>query len=66
MIKILEHKFEKQVSGKNYIRADIVCDTVDELVTEYENNVFTQGSITLVINTGDFYVLNSSGTWQEQ
>lgn len=61
-IKFLETKHEKV----NTARVEIAVDSASELVTEYKGITFTQGSIAWDISTGDFYGLDSSGTWYKQ
>lgn len=47
-------------------RAEIAVDNVSDLTTTLNDYVFTAGSIAWDISTGDFYGLNSSGTWVKQ
>ena len=55
--------------NKKYIFAEISVDSVDELPAADEavnGKYLVAGSIALVIATGDFYVLNSTGNWIKQ
>lgn len=64
-MKIIHSYSEKIVGTVNYIRADIMVDTVAELpaVDSIPNIHLTMGSIGYVINDAEYYVLNSAGTW---
>lgn len=65
-IKVLNSTHEKTVGKVNYIRAEIIVDSAAELPAEINGNVLTMGSIAWDISTGDFYGLDSTGTWHNQ
>ena len=67
MIKILSSVTETIRDGVNYIRADVAVDSAAELTVEgFQNYHFTMGSIAWDVSTGDFYALNSEGSWYKQ
>lgn len=66
MIKILSSVTETIREGVNYIRADIAVDSASDLTVEFASFHFTMGSIAWDISTGDFYGLDSTGTWTKQ
>lgn len=45
---------------------ELNADSAADLATTYEGYDIAAGSICLDISTGDFYVLNGSGTWVTQ
>ena len=67
MVKIIKQNYERPdpTTNKNVCRPYIVVDTEDELpaVDDFDNMILSQGSSCYVIGTGNFYVLNSEGTW---
>lgn len=65
-IKILKSIHKKAADKTNYIRAQISVDSAAELPTEINGNVLTMGSLAWVVRTGDFYALDSTGTWYNQ
>ena len=65
-VKILKSTFEKLVEGTNYIRAEIAVDSSSDLTTTIGGQVLTAGSIAWDISTGNFYGLDSSGSWHKQ
>lgn len=63
-MKIIASRNEGMKDGKNYLRAELIADSVSELSIEGMSNYhFTFGSIAYCIAEKSFYVLNSSGTW---
>ena len=66
MVKIISSVHKKIVGKTNYIRAEIIVDSVTELPTEINGNVLIMGSIAWDVSTGDFYGLDSTGTWYKQ
>lgn len=58
----------KSTSGVDYYYGEINCDTAADLPQKrFEpNKELMQGSLAWDIATGDFYGLNSSGTWVKQ
>ena len=65
-VKILKSTFEKLVEGTNHIRAEIAVDSSSDLTTTIGGQVLTAGSIAWDISTGNFYGLDSTGTWRKQ
>ena len=45
---------------------EFYADAVEDLDDNLEGVDLAKGSIALVIGTGDFYVLDSEGVWQNQ
>ena len=67
MIQIRDSIDKLSNDGKRHIIADIDIDTASELPSqEYGDIYFEMGSIAHDISTGNFYSLDSSGTWYNQ
>lgn len=67
MIQIRDSIDKLSNDGKRHIIADIDVDTASELPPqEYNDIYFEMGSIAHDISTGNFYSLDSSGTWYNQ
>lgn len=65
--KIISSRSEGLKNGKNYIRAEIVADSVSDLTVEGISNYhFTFGSIAWVVDTAEWYGLDSSENWVKQ
>lgn len=49
----------------NVVRAEMVCDSVEDLpaADDISGCILDMGSIAYIIATGDIYVINSSGEW---
>jgi hypothetical protein len=66
-VKIISSRSEGMKDGKNYMRAEIVADSVSDLTVEGISNYhFTFGSIAWVVGSGEWYGLNSSENWVKQ
>lgn len=65
-VKVLRSYFEKIVNGVNYVRAEIAVDSSSDLTTTVGAGTLTAGSIAWDVSTGDFYGLDSDGTWHKQ
>lgn len=65
-LRIRDYVLEQRMDGYKYARAEIQIDSADELTTSFRDYVFVQGSIAWDISTGDFYALDSEGTWHKQ
>jgi hypothetical protein len=66
-VKIISSRSEGMKDGKNYMRAEIVADSVSDLTVEGINNYhFTFGSIAWVVGSSEWYGLDSSGNWVKQ
>lgn len=66
-VKIISSRSEGLKNGKNYIRAEIVADSVSDLTVEGIGNYhFTFGSIAWVVGSAEWYGLDSSGNWVKQ
>lgn len=61
-------KFKSPEKTISIIRAEIDCDTASDLpaVDAISGTELYQGSTAWVIGTGEFYSLNSSGSWIKQ
>ncbi len=48
--------------------AEIIADTVSELPDSntFDSYILSQGSVTQVMETGKFYIMDSSGNWCEK
>lgn len=59
-------RFKDETHSVSVIRAEIFCDTAEDLpaVDAPNEGELDMGSIAYVIATGDMYVLNSSGDWE--
>lgn len=67
MIKIRDFIEKTSNDGNQHIIADLMIDSASELPSqEYAGYVLDMGSIAWDISTGDFYALNSEGTWYKQ
>lgn len=67
MIKIRDFIEKTSNDGNQHIIADLMIDSASELPSqEYAGYVLDMGSIAWDISTGDFYGLNSAGTWYKQ
>lgn len=67
MIKIRDFIEKTSNDGNQHIIADLMIDSASELPSqEYAGYVLDMGSIAWDIATGDFYALNSEGTWYKQ
>lgn len=66
-VKIISSRSEGMKDGKNYMRAEIVADSVSDLTVEGISNYhFTFGSIAWVVGSAEWYGLDSSGNWVKQ
>ena len=66
-MKIISSRSEGLKNGKNYIRAEIIADSVSDLTVEGISNYhFTFGSIAWVVGSAEWYGLDSSGNWVKQ
>lgn len=66
-VKIIASRSEGMKDGKNYMRAEIVADSVSDLTVEGISNYhFTFGSIAWVVGSAEWYGLDSSGNWVKQ
>jgi hypothetical protein len=66
-VKIISSRSEGMKDGKNYMRAEIVADSVSDLTVEGISNYhFTFGSIAWVVGSGEWYGLNSNENWVKQ
>lgn len=65
---MLRHRPNSIVSLGDGTKAymELNADSAADLATTYEGYDIAAGSICLDISTGDFYVLNGSGTWINQ
>ncbi|HBB71913.1 MAG TPA: hypothetical protein DCZ71_04825 [Ruminococcus sp.] len=65
MKQIRAEQFLYYSSGAAVIRAEIECDTAEDLpaADHFNDRILSMGSIAWVINSGEFYGLNSSGEW---
>ena len=66
---VLLRSYETIISsdGKNHIIAELDVDTASELpAQDYGAFFLHMGSIAHDISTGDFYSINSTGTWYKQ
>lgn len=67
MIKIRDFIEKTSNDGNQHIIAELMIDSASELPSrEYAGYVLDMGSIAWDISTGDFYALNSEGTWYKQ
>lgn len=67
MIKIRDFIEKTSNDGNQHIIADLMIDSASELPSqEYAGYVLDMGSIAWDVSTGDFYALNSEGTWYKQ
>ena len=53
-------------NGVNKLRAEIMVDSSSDLTTTVGAGTLTAGSIAWDVSTGDFYGLDSDGTWHKQ
>lgn len=65
-IKFIEVTYEKLNGNNNHARVEMAVDSSSDLTTSHKGITFTQGSIAWDVSTGDFYGLDSSGTWHKQ
>lgn len=66
-VKIISSRSEGVKNGKNYMRAEIVADSVSDLTVEGISNYhFTFGSIAWVVGSAEWYGLDSSENWVKQ
>lgn len=66
-VKIIASRSEGMKDGKNYMRAEIVADSVSDLTVEGISNYhFTFGSIAWVVDSAEWYGLDSSENWVKQ
>ena len=66
-VKIISSRSEGIKDGKNYMRAEIIADSVSDLTVEGINNYhFTFGSIAWVVGSAEWYGLDSSENWVKQ
>ncbi len=65
---IRNEKFISYNSGRAVVLAEVEMDTAADLpaVNAFDGRTLAKGSIAHDIATGDFYSLNSSGTWVNQ
>ena len=67
MIKIRDFIEKTSNDGNQHIIAELMIDSASELPSqEYAGYVLDMGSIAWDVSTGDFYALNSEGTWYKQ
>lgn len=66
-VKIIASRNEGMKDGKNYLRAELVADSVSDLTVEGISNYhFTFGSIAWVVGSAEWYGLDSSENWVKQ
>ncbi len=65
-VKVLRSTVEKIVDGVNQIRAEIMVDSSSDLTTTIGAGTLTAGSIAWDVSTGNFYGLDSDGSWHKQ
>lgn len=66
-VKIISSRSEGMKDGKNYMRAEIIADSVSDLTVEGISNYhFTFGSIAWVVGSAEWYGLDSSENWVKQ
>jgi hypothetical protein len=67
MYKIIaSHNYNYDELNNKYVRqCDIMCDTSTDLPSETDISKYNIGfgTIAYVIDSGEYYVLNSSGVW---
>ena len=65
---IKSERFISYSSGTPVVVALIEADTVEDLpaVDGIQGRILAKGSVAHDINTGDYYCLNSLGTWKKQ
>ena len=67
MISLRDYIEKASDDEKKHIIAELDVDTAAELPSQEWNGFFLEmGSIAHDISTGDFYSINSSGTWYNQ
>lgn len=66
-VKIIASRNEGMKDGKNYMRAELVADSVSDLTVEGISNYhFTFGSIAWVVDSAEWYGLDSNENWVKQ
>ncbi len=57
--------YVKNSDGRYFITAEIIADAASELpdVNAFDAYILAQGSTAQVMETGEFYVMDSSGNW---
>ena len=65
-VKVLRSTIDRIVDGVNQVRAEIIVDSSSDLTTTIGAGTLTAGSIAWDVSTGDFYGLDSDGTWHKQ
>ena len=53
-------------TGKGKAFMVVIADTYEELITHKVKIPYATGSIAMIINTDQVFMLNSSGEWKEQ
>ena len=67
MISLRDYMEKVSGDGKKHIIAELDVDTASELPSqEWSGYYLEMGSIAHDISTGDFYSINSEGTWYKQ
>lgn len=66
--KIICISYARAADGRAFITAEIIADTVSELPDSntFDSYILSQGSVTQVMETGKFYIMDSSGNWCEK
>ena len=61
--KIICISYARAADGRAFITAEIIADTVSELPDSntFDSYILSQGSVTQVMETGKFYIMDSSG-----
>ena len=65
-VTVLKSEITGIVNGVNKLRAEIMVDSSSDLTTTVGAGTLTAGSIAWDVSTGDFYGLDSDGTWHKQ